>query len=216
MKSQRIIVPSESLDYTFVFPQQNTTNFAQGTQGATGPQGHVGVEPQGPQGPMGLTGPDGINGAQGAQGAQGPQGAGSKEIILRELSDMINNDSSYKSATNLTISLTPGRYEYELMLLCYFVPNEGFRHRFSVSPNFLEGYFVPNVNIAQTQSVASGTENRQYTGTGSSLAYSIVQERGLMDVTTNQTIALQFARTSSGTTNVTLAKGSIWRIIRTA
>jgi hypothetical protein len=75
MKSQRIVVPGESLDYTYTYPESNQDPFgAQGPQGVQGTQGLQGTAgTQGTQGVQGVQG-SGVQGTQGNQGTQGFQG----------------------------------------------------------------------------------------------------------------------------------------------
>lgn len=45
MQSQRIVVPGESLDYTYTYPESTQASF--GAQGPQGPQGATGDQPSG-------------------------------------------------------------------------------------------------------------------------------------------------------------------------
>lgn len=80
MQSQRIVVPGESLDYTYTYPESSQNPFGaqgpQGVQGSAGVQGATGsAGATGSQGPQGDQGATGSNGATGSQGPQGDQGA---------------------------------------------------------------------------------------------------------------------------------------------
>ena len=86
MQSQRIVVPGESLDYTYTYPESTQASFgAQGVQGPAGSTGTTGS--QGPQGTTGSQGATGSQGTQGTQGVQGSAGSGTWTMVKPTLND---------------------------------------------------------------------------------------------------------------------------------
>lgn len=222
MKSQRIVVPGESLDYTYTYAESSINPFGgigpQGSQGVQGPAGNTG--PQGPQGYTGQSGTPGYVGSTGPQGPQGTAGITNIENIYTLNSNLTNNTTTFTTATDLSpTGLASGTYFMHCQL--FFNTTSTADLKLLIGGTGI-GAVVNGVLLTHniTPTTVSSTTNRYdtiWTITGTTTGNFMIDARGFVQPASTFNLEVRWAQNTLDSANpTTFLKGSVIKMIRTA